>query len=112
MGKMSVLTGMLLLSNVLAMGQTQERLESKKSSVLGVKTNVLYWGTVTPNLGVELRLSQHWSLDAEVGLNPFTGKEKDGSYGKSIKHFRLHPELRYWFYESFSGHFVGLHIPY
>ena len=30
---MSVLTGMLLLSNVLAMGQTQERLESKKSSV-------------------------------------------------------------------------------
>ena len=34
MGKMSVLTGMLLLSNELAMGQTQERLESLNSATL------------------------------------------------------------------------------
>lgn len=112
MVKMCVMAGLLLLSNALAVGQTQQRLASEKASVLGIKTNAFYWGTVTPNLGVELRLAQHWSLDAEVGLNPFTGKKEDGSYGKSIKHFRLHPELRYWFRESFHGHFVGLHVPY
>lgn len=112
MVKMCVVAGLLLLSNALAVGQTQQRLASEKASVLGIKTNAFYWGTVTPNLGVELRLAQHWSLDAEVGLNPFSGKKEDGSYGKSIKHFRLHPELRYWFRESFHGHFVGLHVPY
>ena len=79
---------------------------------VALKTNALYWATATPNLGVEFRLAPRWSLEAEVGLNPFTGKEDDGSYGKSIKHFRVHPELRYWFCETFYGHFLGVHVPY
>ena len=29
-----------------------------------------------------------------------------------MKHLRLHPELRYWFCETFNRHFVGLHVPY
>lgn len=61
---------------------------------------------------MEVALAPKWSLEAEVGLNPFSGKREDGSYGKSIKHFRLHPELRYWFCETFYKHFVGIHIPY
>ena len=83
-----------------------------KPSLVGLKTNILYWGTITPNLGIEFRLADHWSLDVEAGLNPFTGKEEDDSYGKSIKHFRLHPELRYWFCEPANGHFLGVHVPY
>lgn len=79
---------------------------------VALKTNALYWATATPNLGVEFRLAPRWSLEAEVGLNPFTGKDADGSYGKSIKHFRVHPELRYWFCETFYGHFLGVHVPY
>lgn len=79
---------------------------------MGIKTNALYWGTVTPNIGAELRLAKKWTLDIEAGLNPFDGKKDDGSYGKSIKHFRLHPEVRYWFCESFYKHFIGLHVPY
>ena len=82
------------------------------SFTVGIKTNALYWGTVTPNLGLEFRLARHWSLDLEAGLNPFTGKNDDGSYGKSIKHLRVHPELRYWFCETYHGHFLGLHVPY
>ena len=79
---------------------------------VALKTNALYWATATPNLGVEFRLAPRWSLEAEVGLNPFTGKEDDGSYGKSIKHFRVHQELRYWLCETFYGHFLGVHVPY
>ena len=52
------------------------------------------------------------SLEAEVGLNPFDGKNDDGIYGKSLKHLRVHPELRYWFCETFHKHFIGLHVPY
>lgn len=94
-------------------GYAQKNLEDEMTDFsMGIKTNFLYWGTVTPNIGAEIRLAKKWTLDIEAGLNPFTGKKEDGSFGKSIKHFRLHPELRYWFCESFYGHFVGLHIPY
>ena len=92
--------------------QAQTPLEDDKGAVVGIKTNIPYWGTATPNLGVEFRLAKHWTLEAEVGLNPFTNKHDDGSWGKSLKHFRLHPEVRYWFCESFYGHFLGLHVPY
>lgn len=90
----------------------QNELTESKGTIVGIKTNVPYWGTATFNLGAEVRLGRHWTLDAEVGLNPFDGKNDDGSYGKSLKHLRVHPELRYWFCESFYRHFVGLHVPY
>ena len=93
-------------------GHSQKNTDDMAGFSMGIKTNLLYWGTVTPNIGTELRLAKKWTLDIEAGLNPFDGKKEDGSYGKSIKHFRLHPEVRYWFCESFYGHFLGLHVPY
>lgn len=86
--------------------------EGGKAPIVALKTNALYWATTTPNLGIEFRLAPQWTLEAEVGLNPFSGKNEDGSYGKTFKHFRLHPEVRYWFCESFYGHFLGLHVPF
>lgn len=90
----------------------QQSLPESKGSTFGLKTNIPYWGTVTPNLGAEVRLATRWTLDAEVGLNPFNGKNDDGGYGKSLKHLRVHPEIRYWFCEAFHKHFIGLHVPY
>ena len=91
----------------------QDRLSGQKGSVVGLKTNIPYWGAMaTFNAGIEFRLARHWSLDIETGLNPFDGKKEDGSYGKSLKHWRLHPELRYWFCETSYKHFIGLHVPY
>ena len=63
-------------------------------------------------MGAEVYLARHWTLELEAGLNPFSGKNDDGSYGRSLKHLRLHPELRYWFCETFNGHFLGVHTPY
>ena len=77
-----------------------------------LKTNALYWATTTPNLGAELRLSRHFTLECEFGLNPFKHKRDDGSYGQSFRHLRIHPELRYYFCEAFYKHFLGLHVPY
>ena len=103
---------MVILCSLSSVAFSQNDLQKDRGAVLGVKTNALYWATVTPNIGLELRLARHWSLNVEAGLNPFSGKNDDGSYGKSIKHFRLHPEARYWFCETFYGHFLGLHVPY
>lgn len=83
-----------------------------RGAVAAIKTNLPYWGVGgTFNLGAEFRLARHWTLDLEAGLNPFDGKNDDGSYDRTMKHFRAHPELRYWFCESFQGHFLGLHVP-
>lgn len=90
----------------------QADLTKSKSSPVGIKTNIIYWGTATFNAGVEFRLAPKWTLDLEAGLNPFDGKKDDGSYGKSLKHLRVHPEVRYWFCEAFHKHFLGLHVPY
>ena len=67
-----------------------------KGSMIGIKSNIPYWATATFNLGAEVYLARHWTLELEAGLNPFSGKNDDGSYGRSLKHLRLHPELRYW----------------
>lgn len=67
------------------------------------KTNALYWGTLSPNAGVEFRLSRHFTLNLEGAVNPF-----------SVKDYQLHaanftPEVRYWFSaRPQAGHFVGL----
>ena len=90
----------LILSSGFAAAQSVP-LSADKGAVWVIKTNALYWATTTPNIGAEVRLAPKWTLEAEVGLNPFTGKNDDGSYGKSLKHFRLHPEVRYWFCEAF-----------
>lgn len=101
---------LLCLSSVYLFAQ--QDLGKEKGSVIGIKTNFPYWGTATFNAGIEVRLARKWSLEAEVGLNPFDGKNDGGSYGKSLKHLRVHPELRYWFCETFHKHFIGLHVPY
>ena len=61
--------------------QAQEKLSELKGSKVGLKTNIPYWVTATFNLGMEFRLARHWSLDLEAGVNPFEGKNDDGSYG-------------------------------
>ncbi|WP_297907514.1 DUF3575 domain-containing protein [uncultured Parabacteroides sp.] len=111
MTKRLLLTGLLcVITSATLLAQTA--LQEDQGAVVGIKTNALYWSTTTPNLGLEFRLARHWSLDLEAGLNPFSSKRDDGSFGRSIKHFRLHPEARYWFCEAFDGHFLGLHVPY
>ena len=90
----------------------QNDIAESSGSKFVLKSNLLYWGTTTPNIGLEYRLANRWTIDLEAGLNPFDGKKDDGSYGKSIRHFRLHPEVRYWFCEAFHKHFIGFHVPY
>lgn len=71
---------------------------------LAVKTNLLYDATATFNAGVEIATSQRWSVDLSGNYNAWTLFD-DVRY----KHWLVQPELRFWFCDRFSGHFLGVH---
>ncbi|RHJ78716.1 DUF3575 domain-containing protein [Parabacteroides sp. AM08-6] len=75
-----------------------------KAQVIAVKTNVLYDATTTFNLGAEVAFNKHLSLDISGNYNPWTFNDD-----KSIKHWSVQPEFRYWIHERFNGHFLGVH---
>ena len=72
--------------------------------IIAAKTNIPHWATVTPNLGVEVLFGDNLTLELSGGYNPF-----EFGNGQYWKHWVLWPELRYWAWEPFSGHFFGLH---
>ena len=76
-----------------------------------VKTNLLYWSTTTPNIGMEVRLADRYTLNLEGGYNPFT-LDDSKEVNRKLKHFLITPEVRYWFCEAFNGHFVGINANY
>ena len=71
---------------------------------VAMKTNLLYDATTTINLGAELGLSPHWTLDVSGNYNGWTF-----SHNKKWKHWLVQPELRYWPCNKMMGHFFGLH---
>jgi hypothetical protein len=72
---------------------------------VAVKTNLTYMGVAaSPNASLELSLGKRTTLELAGGLNFWNRSEN-----KSTKHWLMQPELRYWFCESFNGHFIGLH---
>lgn len=79
------------------------------AQVIAGKTNFLYWGTTTPNLGLEVGLGKKTTLELVGGYNPWTF---DKDENKKIKHWLVMPEFRYWLCERFNGHFFGLHTGY
>lgn len=70
-----------------------------------VKTNLLYWMTTTPNVGVEVAVGQHSTLGATINCNPWTL----GSDNK-IQHWFVRPEYRYWVTEKYTRLFFGVHL--
>ena len=76
---------------------------------VAVKTNSLYWLTTTPNAGFEFALGDRWTFEIAGGYNPWTLNKEDNI---KAKHFLVTPEFRYWFCESFQGHFIGINANY
>ena len=74
---------------------------------VAVKTNALYWATTTPNIGVETSVGKKHTLQLFYGFNPW---KQSGGKQRSLRHWLLMPEYRYWFCESFNGWFVGAHL--
>ncbi len=72
-----------------------------------LKTNVLYWGATTPNVGFEVALGKKTTLDIVGTCNPWTFDNN-----RKIQHWTVQPELRLWNCEAFDGGFFGFHATY
>lgn len=71
---------------------------------IALKTNALDYLTLSPNLALETRLSRTLSVQLSVGGNPINRPIAD----VKLTHFRVDPELRYWFNRPMARHFVAL----
>lgn len=75
-----------------------------KAQDVNIKTNLLADIALSPNLGVEVGLKPHWSIDLTGQMNLWTINDH------KWKHWFVAPEARYWFCEYFAKHFMGLHL--
>ena len=70
---------------------------------VGLKTNLIADGLLSPNLGIEIGLAPKWTVEVSGEVNLWTL-----SHQRRWKHWLAMPEARYWFCDRFSGHFVGV----
>ena len=93
--KMSLATMLLMLISMNGFSQN-----------IGVKSNLLYWATTTPNVGLETSVGKKHTAQVFVGFNPW---KQSGGDQSSLRHWLVMPEYRYWFCQNFNGWFLGAH---
>lgn len=76
-----------------------------KAQKVAVKTNLLSDGLLNPNVAVEIALAPKWTVDLSGQFNLWKL-----SHDRQWRHWAAQPEVRYWFCDRFSGHFVGAHL--
>ena len=76
-----------------------------KAQDIAVKTNLLSDAFLSPNIGAEIGLAPRWTVDITGQMNAWKL-----SGDKQWRHWAVQPEVRYWFCDRFSGHFVGAHV--
>ncbi len=96
-----LLKQILFLLIMLAMGYTQ----GVKAQDVAVKSNLLSDAFLNPNMGLEVGLAPKWTLEVTGEFNGWTL-----SHDRRWKHWAAQPEIRYWFCDRFSGHFIGAHV--
>lgn len=78
-------------------------------SYVALKNNLLYDAIATPNLQVEFRLDDHFTLQLGAGFNPFPLDDKVIPKWRNVE-IELAP--RYWFCEAFTRDFVSVNLGY
>lgn len=69
---------------------------------VALKTNALYWATLSPNIGAEFRLSRHFTTEIDMMCNP-------NKIGNLKLHFiGVEGEGRYWFSRTMIRNFIGI----
>ena len=73
-----------------------------------IKNNLLYDATLTPNIGLEVKIGSRSSFQAFYGINPWKFSDT-----KKWRHWSLMPEYRYWLKKEKApyllGWFTGVH---
>lgn len=94
--------------NDMGMFDTALSTEYKRTPLVSVKTNLMAYSTLIPNIGMEFRLADHWSAEITGLYSPFNLFRHD----LKTRVLATKPEVRYWFGEAMRrGHFLGVHVP-
>lgn len=73
---------------------------------VALKTNVVDWMTLSPNLSLEARIDRHFTVDVAIAGNPFPVTVAQ----IRPNNIRFQPEIRYWFNRPMARHFVGFGV--
>jgi hypothetical protein len=93
----------------------------RRTPRIALKTNMLYAiSTITPNIGVDVGLSDHTTIGVLAGYNNWhnlwdnsnTGPSYDpkNAYLRKLDHTYGRVEFRYWFSQRFEKHSVGAYV--
>lgn len=93
-----------ILQTVLFVGMLVIACQSAFGQRVALRTNTLDWATLTPNLTLEARLSQRFTLGFGLAGNPVKVTVRDTRFNS----FRFMPELRYWFNRPMAKHYAGV----
>ena len=98
-------------------GKTQARSSGKAVSngpqtsagefFAAVKTNIACYAGAVANIGAEVQLHPHVTLDMPMSMSFWDMERAHG-----LRLILFQPEVRYWFGHAGSGHFMGLHAGY
>lgn len=77
-----------------------------------IGTNLLYWGTTTPNVSAEFKLSKHYTLSGTFGYNAFNFHDNADNVNPKIHHWLVMPELKRWLCRSYEKGYFGVHAFY
>ena len=82
-----------------------------QGQIIAIKTNLLEYAALTPNLGVEVGVARRLSIDARVGYSDASFWQTQALYGrdKQLTNTTGSMELRYWLCGKFNGNFFGVH---
>ena len=112
----SVLVGWMSFSYAFGMSigadtrvNNKDTLPKQKTEIVALKNNLAYDAILTPNLQLEFRLTDQWSIEAGVGFNPFP--IKDTKFPK-WRHVSVSVAPRYWFCHVFNRGFFSFNAAY
>lgn len=94
----------VLMEEQVMVAEPSDTVESKSTFYLALKNNIIYDVALVANLGLEISLGKHFSLDL-----PFTFSPYDICSAYRMRTLSVQPELRYYFKRGGKGHYFGLH---
>lgn len=85
------------------------------AQVIALKNNLFYDAAATANLGLEWRLTDHWTMGIGAGLNlwnPVKSADRDKDLPPKWRHVLVNMEFKYWFCSIFARDFIGFNTAY
>ena len=89
--------------------------ESSPKRGIALRTNLAYAASATPNIGLEVPFSNHFSIGFNAGLKPWPRWfvwDWDKTVEKKWKHLLVAPELRFWPRAVYDGLFIGTDLSF